>query len=216
MGNTITLEALGGGQPSQLLLPAGGSYTNANASIMGASLALRCGYSVYSRALSNDSQHDDHPPRRFPSGQALTPLFQLFPGVVPPLWLFRSPVRYRSFLGVLGLWALRRKRKAPSAKAALPAFARGCRLLPHPSRLVAEVASCAAFRCAPASRPERGAKGDFWQKRPCANAHGCVRDGLPARIAHIIIVAVGLQHCRSGRQGYKTLSNPRTLQLRAV
>jgi len=34
-GNTITLEALGGGQPSQLLLPSGTSFPNANASITG-------------------------------------------------------------------------------------------------------------------------------------------------------------------------------------
>jgi hypothetical protein len=34
-GNTLTLEAIGGGQPSQLLLPSGTSFTNANASITG-------------------------------------------------------------------------------------------------------------------------------------------------------------------------------------
>ena len=34
-GNTITLEAIGGGQPSQLLLPSGTSFTNANSSITG-------------------------------------------------------------------------------------------------------------------------------------------------------------------------------------
>ena len=33
VGNTITLEAIGGGQPSQLLLPSGTSFSNANASI---------------------------------------------------------------------------------------------------------------------------------------------------------------------------------------
>jgi hypothetical protein len=32
-GNTITLEAIGGGQPSQLLLPSSSSFPNANASI---------------------------------------------------------------------------------------------------------------------------------------------------------------------------------------
>jgi hypothetical protein len=35
VGNTITMEALGGGQPSQLLLPSGTSFTNANSSITG-------------------------------------------------------------------------------------------------------------------------------------------------------------------------------------
>jgi hypothetical protein len=35
VGNTITLEAIGGGQPSQLLLPSGSSFANANASITG-------------------------------------------------------------------------------------------------------------------------------------------------------------------------------------
>jgi hypothetical protein len=35
VGNTITLEAIGGGQPSQLLLPAGTNFPNANASITG-------------------------------------------------------------------------------------------------------------------------------------------------------------------------------------
>ena len=34
-GNTITLEALGGGQPSELLLPSGTSFANGNASITG-------------------------------------------------------------------------------------------------------------------------------------------------------------------------------------
>src|SRR5438552_3618616 len=32
VGNTITLEAIGGGQPSQLLLPSASSFLNANAS----------------------------------------------------------------------------------------------------------------------------------------------------------------------------------------
>ena len=35
VGNTITMEAIGGGQPSQMILPAGGPYTNANGSITG-------------------------------------------------------------------------------------------------------------------------------------------------------------------------------------
>jgi hypothetical protein len=35
VGNTITMEAIGGGQPSQLLLPSGTSFTNANSSITG-------------------------------------------------------------------------------------------------------------------------------------------------------------------------------------
>jgi hypothetical protein len=34
-GNTITLEAIGGGQPDQLILPSGSSFPNANASITG-------------------------------------------------------------------------------------------------------------------------------------------------------------------------------------
>ena len=34
-GNTILMEAIGGGQPSQMILPSGGSFTNANASITG-------------------------------------------------------------------------------------------------------------------------------------------------------------------------------------
>jgi hypothetical protein len=32
-GNTITLEALGGGKPSEMILPSGGPFTNANASV---------------------------------------------------------------------------------------------------------------------------------------------------------------------------------------
>jgi hypothetical protein len=32
-GNTILMEAIGGGQPSQMILPSGGSFTNANSSI---------------------------------------------------------------------------------------------------------------------------------------------------------------------------------------
>jgi hypothetical protein len=35
VGNTITMEAIGGGQPSQLILPASSSFLNANASITG-------------------------------------------------------------------------------------------------------------------------------------------------------------------------------------
>jgi hypothetical protein len=35
VGNTITMEAIGGGQPSQLLLPFSTSFTNANSSITG-------------------------------------------------------------------------------------------------------------------------------------------------------------------------------------
>jgi len=35
VGNTITLEAIGGGQPSQLLLPSASGFSNANASITG-------------------------------------------------------------------------------------------------------------------------------------------------------------------------------------
>jgi hypothetical protein len=35
VGNTITLEAIGGGQPSELLLPSATSFPNANASITG-------------------------------------------------------------------------------------------------------------------------------------------------------------------------------------
>ena len=35
VGNTITMEAIGGGQPSQLLLPSATSFPNANASITG-------------------------------------------------------------------------------------------------------------------------------------------------------------------------------------
>jgi hypothetical protein len=34
-GNTILMEAIGGGQPSQMILPSGGSFTGANASITG-------------------------------------------------------------------------------------------------------------------------------------------------------------------------------------
>ena len=33
MGNTITLETIGGGQPDQMILPAGTTYPAANASI---------------------------------------------------------------------------------------------------------------------------------------------------------------------------------------
>jgi hypothetical protein len=35
VGNTITMEAIGGGQPSQLILPSSSSFANANASITG-------------------------------------------------------------------------------------------------------------------------------------------------------------------------------------
>jgi hypothetical protein len=34
-GNTILMEAIGGGQPSQMILPSGGNFTNANSSITG-------------------------------------------------------------------------------------------------------------------------------------------------------------------------------------
>ncbi len=52
-GNTITLEAIGGGQPDQLILPSGSSFPNANASITGGQFSpFVVGPATFTLALS--------------------------------------------------------------------------------------------------------------------------------------------------------------------
>ena len=61
VGNIITLEAIGGGQPDQMILPTGTTYSNANASITnGSSAPSLMDPRVYSRSLRGHSQHDNH------------------------------------------------------------------------------------------------------------------------------------------------------------
>jgi hypothetical protein len=61
-GNTILMEAIGGGQPSQMILPSGGSFTNANAYITGGQCQsfhyrTRDLYSQFLRGHSRDHSH---------------------------------------------------------------------------------------------------------------------------------------------------------------
>ena len=124
VGNTITLEALGGGQPSQLLLPAGGPYTNANASITGGQFSpFVVGPIAFTLALSGVTANTTITSATFSFGTGPDTLISVVPGGTPVVTAVPLPGTLPLFAsGLLGLWALRRKRKAASAKA-LPAVA---------------------------------------------------------------------------------------------
>jgi len=116
VGNTITMEAIGGGQPSQMILPAGGPYTNANASITGGQFnPFVNGSATFTLALTGVSAATTITGATFSFG---TGPDTFITGVVPipgTLPLFAT--------GLLGLWALRRKRKVVSAKSLDPVAA---------------------------------------------------------------------------------------------
>ena len=121
VGNTITMEAIGGGQPSQMILPAGGPYTNANASITGGQFSpFVNGSAAFTLALAGVSAATTITGATFSFGTGpdtfitgvRTPVTLPIPGTLP---LFAT--------GLLGLWALRRKRKAISTKSLDPVTA---------------------------------------------------------------------------------------------
>ena len=116
VGNTITMEAIGGGQPSQMILPAGGPYTNANASITGGQFnPFVNGSAAFTLALAGVSAATTITGATFSFG---TGPDTFITGVVPipgTLPLFAT--------GLLGLWALRRKRKVFSTKSLDPVAA---------------------------------------------------------------------------------------------
>ena len=71
VGNTITLEAIGGGQPSQLILPTGATYSNANASMTGGQFSPFVeGRITFSLALSGVTAETTITAATFLSGQA--------------------------------------------------------------------------------------------------------------------------------------------------
>src|SRR6266700_160456 len=84
VGNTITMEALGGGQPSQLLLPSSTSFTNANSSITGGQFnPFVVGPETFTLHLSGVTAATTIPLQRFPSGPGLTRLFTAFLFLAP-------------------------------------------------------------------------------------------------------------------------------------
>jgi PEP-CTERM motif len=124
VGNTITLEALGGGQPSQLLLPSGGPFTNANASITGGQFSpFVVGPIAFTLALSGVTANTTITAATFSFGTGPDTLISVVPGGTPVVTAVPLPGTLPLFAsGLLGLWALRRKRKAAAANS-LPAVA---------------------------------------------------------------------------------------------
>jgi len=117
VGNTITMEAIGGGQPSQMILPAGITYPNANASITNGMFSPFVeGSAAFTLALSGVTAATTITGVTFSFGTGpdtfITAAVVPIPGTIP---LFAT--------GLLGLWALRRKRKVLSAKSLDPAIA---------------------------------------------------------------------------------------------
>ena len=116
VGNTITMEAIGGGQPSQMILPAGGPYTNANGSITGGQFnPFVNGSAAFTLALTGVSAATTITGATFSFGTGPDTFITghvPIPGTLP---LFAT--------GLLGLWALRRKRKAISTKSLDPLVA---------------------------------------------------------------------------------------------
>ena len=116
VGNTITMEAIGGGQPSQMILPAGGPYTNANGSITGGQFnPFVNGSAAFTLALAGVSAATTITGATFSFGTGPDTFITghvPIPGTLP---LFAT--------GLLGLWALRRKRKTISTKSLDPVVA---------------------------------------------------------------------------------------------
>ena len=112
------MEAIGGGQPSQMILPAGGPYTNANASITGGQFNpfVIGPASVYSRSRRGHSR-TTITGATFSFGTGPDTFITVVPGGTPVVTAVPLPGTLPLFAsGLLGLWALRRKRKAVSTK----------------------------------------------------------------------------------------------------
>ena len=122
IGNTITLEAIGGGQPSQLILPTGTTYSNANASITGGQFSpFLDGPITFTLALSGVTANTTITSATFSFGTGPDTLISVVPGGTPVVTAVPLPGTLPLFAtGLLGLWALRRKRKAAAGKS-LPA-----------------------------------------------------------------------------------------------
>jgi hypothetical protein len=116
VGNTITLEAIGGGQPDQLILPAGITYPAANASITNNMFSpFVDGSATFNLALLGITADTTITGATFSFGTKPDTFITGVPSAVPlpgTLPLFAT--------GLLGLWALRRKRKDVSAKSLEP------------------------------------------------------------------------------------------------
>jgi hypothetical protein len=118
VGNTITLEAIGGGQPDQLILPLGTTYPAANASITNGMFSpFIDGSLAFTLLLSGVTEATTITGATFSFGTGPDTFIQ---GNVSPVPLPGTLPLFAS--GLFGLWALRRKRKAASAKS-LPAVA---------------------------------------------------------------------------------------------
>src|SRR5437588_7908019 len=106
-GNTITLEAIGGGQPSQLLLPSSSSFINANASITGGQFnPFVVGSLVVTLALSGVTAATTITGATFSFGTGPDTFITGTPSAIP------LPAAFPLFatgLGGLGLLAWRRK-----------------------------------------------------------------------------------------------------------
>ena len=90
------MEAIGGGQPSQLILPAGITYPNANASITGGQFSpFVSGPVAFSLALSGVSAATTITGATFSFGTGPDTLITVVPGGTPVVTAFRSPVHYR-------------------------------------------------------------------------------------------------------------------------
>ena len=97
VGNTITLEAIGGGQPDQLILPAGTTYPTANASITRTAQfsPFVDGPSTFTLALSGVTANTTITGATFSFGTGPDTLISVVPGVLRLLRQFRFPVHYR-------------------------------------------------------------------------------------------------------------------------
>jgi hypothetical protein len=124
VGNVITLEAIGGGQPDQMILPTGTTYSNANASITNGKFSpFVDGPLAFTLALSSVTANTTITGATFSFGTGPDTLISVVPGGTPVVTAVPLPGTLPLFAsGLLGLWTLRRKRKAVSAKS-LPAVA---------------------------------------------------------------------------------------------
>jgi hypothetical protein len=113
-GNTITLEAIGGGQPSQMLLPAGTSFPNANGGSLGGGQfdPFIIGPATFNLALAGIVASTTITSARFSFGTGPDTFLNGTPSPSPvpipgAIWLFGG--------GIAGLAALSRRRRKQAA-----------------------------------------------------------------------------------------------------